>query len=81
MTIIITYLTYYQLGQIEGAILLDWDEGGSVLDDTGGGDPTEDKVNQVVMDAARKELAEFHSKVLPVCDMLDNMGVLYVVGY
>ena len=69
-----------QLGQIEGAILLDWDEGTAVLEDTGG-DSSEDKVTQAVMEAARKELSEFHAKVLPVCEMLDNMGLLYVVRY
>ena len=53
------------MGQIEGAILLDWDEGSAVLEDTGG-DSSEDKVTQAVMEAARKELSEFHAKVLPI---------------
>jgi len=34
------------LGHIEGAILLDWDEGAAILEDTGG-QSSQDKVSQV----------------------------------
>lgn len=33
-----------------------------------------------MLDAARRELADFNTKVLPVCEYYDNHGLLYVVS-
>ena len=45
----------------------------------GGGPHHSERMSQAVMEAARRELTDFHARVLPVCDKLDNMAALYVV--
>lgn len=64
-----------QLGNIDGAILLDWRES-TLLNKLEAGA----RVGTLMLDAARKELSDFHSKVLPVCEHYDNLGLLYVVS-
>ncbi|XP_042224264.1 adenylate kinase isoenzyme 5-like isoform X2 [Homarus americanus] len=63
------------LGNIDGAILLDWRES-TLLNNLEAGA----RMGTLMLDAARKELSEFHSKVLPVCEYFDNQGLLYVVS-
>ncbi|ROT66843.1 putative adenylate kinase isoenzyme 5-like, partial [Penaeus vannamei] len=63
------------LGNIDGAILLDWRES-TLLNKLEAGA----RVGTLMLDAARKELSDFHSKVLPVCEHYDNLGLLYVVS-
>lgn len=64
-----------QLGNIDGAILLDWRES-TLLNNLEAGA----RMGTLMLDAARKELAEFNDKVLPVCEYYDNHGLLYVVS-
>ncbi|XP_076039604.1 adenylate kinase isoenzyme 5 isoform X2 [Oratosquilla oratoria] len=64
-----------KLGKIDGAILLDWQES-TLLHTMEVGS----RLGEVVLEAARKELADFHTRVLPVCEYLDNLGVLFVVA-
>ncbi|XP_063591817.1 adenylate kinase isoenzyme 5-like [Penaeus indicus] len=64
-----------KLGNIDGAILLDWRES-TLLNKLEAGA----RVGTLMLDAARKELSDFHSKVLPVCEHYDNLGLLYVVS-
>ncbi|XP_071541442.1 adenylate kinase isoenzyme 5 isoform X2 [Panulirus ornatus] len=63
------------LGHIDGAILLDWRES-TLLNNLEAGA----RMGTLMLDAARKELSEFHNKVLPVCEYYDNQGLLYVVS-
>lgn len=37
-------------------------------------------MGSLMLDAARRELADFNTKVLPVCEYYDNHGLLYVVS-
>lgn len=37
-------------------------------------------LGHMVVESARKELGDFYTKVLPVCEQLDNLGLLYVVS-
>ncbi|KAK3850977.1 hypothetical protein Pcinc_042342, partial [Petrolisthes cinctipes] len=63
------------LGNIDGAILLDWRES-TLLNNLEAGA----KMGSLMLDAARRELADFTTKVLPVCEYYDNHGLLYVVS-
>nr|XP_045607320.1 uncharacterized protein LOC123763978 isoform X2 [Procambarus clarkii] len=63
------------LGNVDGAILLDWRES-TLLSNLEAGA----RMGTLMLDAARKDLSEFHSKVLPVCEHFDNHGLLYVVS-
>ncbi|XP_069186141.1 adenylate kinase isoenzyme 5 isoform X6 [Procambarus clarkii] len=64
-----------KLGNVDGAILLDWRES-TLLSNLEAGA----RMGTLMLDAARKDLSEFHSKVLPVCEHFDNHGLLYVVS-
>ncbi|KAG7167683.1 UMP-CMP kinase 1-like 2 [Homarus americanus] len=70
-----TLIRNIELGNIDGAILLDWRES-TLLNNLEAGA----RMGTLMLDAARKELSEFHSKVLPVCEYFDNQGLLYVVS-
>ncbi|XP_068246972.1 adenylate kinase isoenzyme 5 isoform X2 [Palaemon carinicauda] len=63
------------LGNIDGAILLDWRES-TLLNNLEAGA----RMGTLMLDAARKELSDFHNKVLPVCEHYDNQGLLFVVS-
>ncbi|XP_066939611.1 adenylate kinase isoenzyme 5 isoform X2 [Macrobrachium rosenbergii] len=64
-----------KLGNIDGAILLDWRES-TLLNNLEAGA----RMGTLMLDAARKELSDFHNKVLPVCEHYDNQGLLFVVS-
>ncbi|XP_069948782.1 adenylate kinase isoenzyme 5 isoform X2 [Cherax quadricarinatus] len=64
-----------KLGNIDGAILLDWRESALLSNLEAGA-----RMGTLMLDAARKDLSEFHSKVLPVCEHFDNQGLLFVVS-
>ncbi|XP_045134552.1 adenylate kinase isoenzyme 5-like isoform X5 [Portunus trituberculatus] len=64
-----------KLGNIDGAILLDWRES-TLLNNLEAGA----RMGSLMLEAAKKELTEFTTKVLPVCEYYDNLGMLYVVS-
>ncbi|XP_045134549.1 uncharacterized protein LOC123518055 isoform X2 [Portunus trituberculatus] len=67
--------TARRLGNIDGAILLDWRES-TLLNNLEAGA----RMGSLMLEAAKKELTEFTTKVLPVCEYYDNLGMLYVVS-
>ncbi|XP_064092020.1 uncharacterized protein LOC135205411 isoform X3 [Macrobrachium nipponense] len=70
-----TLIRNIELGNIDGAILLDWRES-TLLNNLEAGA----RMGTLMLDAARKELSDFHNKVLPVCEHYDNQGLLFVVS-
>ncbi|XP_050714741.1 uncharacterized protein LOC126997602 isoform X3 [Eriocheir sinensis] len=70
-----TLIRNIELGNIDGAILLDWRES-TVLNNLEAGA----RMGSLMLEAAKKELTEFTTKVLPVCEYYDNLGMLFVVS-